>query len=141
MSTILVPVDGSAAAMHAVEFAAKLAQNDPSLKLHLLNVQSPNLYGSLIEGIGSTVPLHQILREQGETVLEPYVKALEGRTIAFDAQVKNGRPAEVICNYARDHNSLRIVMGTGGTATSNYLFGSVAYAVVAASPAPVTLIR
>ncbi len=141
MSTILVPVDGSAAAMHAMQFAARLALHDPSLKLQLLNVQSPTLAGSVLEGIGSTIPLHQIMREQGEAVLEPYVKELTGRGIAFDAQVRNGRAADVICDHARGHNALRIVMGTAGTPASNYLFGSVAYAVVAESPVPVTLVK
>ena len=41
---ILVPIDGSTAALRAMSLALVQAKRNPELRLHLLNVQSPALH-------------------------------------------------------------------------------------------------
>ncbi len=62
---------------------------------------------------------------------------LEGTTL-----VREGRPAEIICDEARETEADLIVMGTRGlTGLKHLLVGSVAEHVIRLAPCPVLVAR
>lgn len=59
----------------------------------------------------------------------------------LDAAVVEGRPAEMILEYAKEHDVDAIIMGSRGrSGVSRVLLGSVAGTVVQNSPVPVTVV-
>ncbi|WP_283150033.1 universal stress protein [Silvimonas soli] len=139
---ILVPVDGSDNAQRALEHAASLVTHNPNLALRLLNVQQPGLYASVLEGIEGMEPMTQLLHQQGEEVLAPYIEWLNAKGVAFSTRVRLGKPFSVICEQASHHDCQRVVMGTrGNEGLDRFMLGSVAAQVAATAPVPVTLIK
>ncbi len=141
MSKILIPVDGSDSASRALAYAVELKKQDQSIELLILNVQQPNLYSSLMEGISTQFSMQNMLLEQGEAILAYHAQALEKHQIEFDQSIKLGRVEDVICAQAKAEGAERIIMGRNGIQQGSYLFGSVAYPVVLGSSIPVTLIQ
>lgn len=141
MRKLLIPVDGSAAAQRALQYALALKAQDEALEISLLNVQQPTLYASLVEGINTQLSMQHMLLEQGEAILDFHGQTLREKGIAFTQSIKIGKAADVICEQAKQANVQHIIMGAHGSHVGSYIFGSVAYPVVIHSPVPVTLIK
>jgi nucleotide-binding universal stress UspA family protein len=120
---ILLPFDGSPAALRAVELLAGYAGDAASLTPLVLHVQpqSPNA---------------------GHTVLKPAVERLAAAGIAVAAEVRVGPPAPTILSEARLASAEVIVMGTRGEGTLHgFALGSVALRVVHGNGPPVVLVK
>jgi nucleotide-binding universal stress UspA family protein len=118
---ILLPFDGSAAALRAVELLAGHAGDPAALSATLLNVQPQ-------------------AAEPGRTVLEPAVERLAAAGLAARAEVRVGPAAPVILAEAAASDV--IFMGTRGTgALQGYALGSVALRVVHGNGPPVVLVK
>lgn len=142
---VLIPIDGSEAALRAVAYAVSLVPvlREP-LEVLLLNVQHlPVSLDLLLNGRSSEVRiLEQPLREAGAGVLAPAQALLEKTGITCSAHVEIGDPAPTISRFARTYHCEEIIMATRGLGTvTGLILGSVANKVLHLTTVPVTLVK
>jgi nucleotide-binding universal stress UspA family protein len=134
---ILVPLDGSREAEHAIPAALEVARRTDA-RLELLRVRPPREIREEIEGRPFTDPGPPSIERR-------YLDQLAARLSDVDrltVKVIRGEPAESIANRAADIGASLIVMCTharGGA--GRLLLGSVADAVVRSAAVPVMLLK
>jgi nucleotide-binding universal stress UspA family protein len=137
----LVPIDGSASAMRALEHALAQLRGHADAELHLLNVQVRPVHtfpGKLV----SPDLIDQELRHEGEALLENAVAPARIGDVAIVRHVRIGHPGGEIAACAAEQCCDAIVMGTRGMgAIAGILLGSVATKVVHLAQVPVTLVK
>jgi nucleotide-binding universal stress UspA family protein len=143
MEKILIAVDGSDHAVHAVEYVAarRAARATPAdVEIHLLNVQTP--FPSLAAQAAGAERVRQHHHEEGLAALQRGRAVLDAQNIPYAFHIGVGDPAEVIAAYAQDKGCKEIVMGSRGLGSvSGLLLGSVATKVVHLATVPVTLLK
>lgn len=141
MKCALVPIDGSAAALRALQHALHELAQQAQARVHLLNVQARQIQ----PWPGKLVPPEMIdaeLRKTGARVLAQAESMAQAAGIKFTAHVGIGAAAHVIDGYAREHGCDAIVMGTRGlNAVADLVLGSVAHKLVHLASVPVTLVK
>lgn len=141
MNNILVPIDGSAAALRAMALAVAELKCVQGGRLHLLNVQAPQLHpwpGRLV----SPDQVEEELRRRGMEVLARAREMARGADVEPRQWVRIGSVAEEIVACANEHACDGIVMGTRGLgAAAAMALGSVAARVVHLARMPVTLVK
>ena len=141
MSKILVPVDGSESAQHAVEYVADLRTHGAQLQVELLNVQVPIVSG-YIACFVSQAMIDNGQRAESEEALRPAKHLLDERAVPYRATMLVGQIAETIADYAEKHQCNVIVMGTRGMdLIKTLVLGSVATQVIHLAGVPVTLVK
>jgi len=138
---ILVPVDGSAQAHTAFQFAV---EKFPFATIVLLNVINPAEAGYSAQA--SLPSFSEEWYEQQTDAAEGLFDNLIADVGADDRTVERvvevGRPTTVIVEYADDNDVDQIVMGSHGrSGVSRILLGSVAETVVRRADVPVTVAR
>lgn len=135
---ILVPIDGSANSLRALQFAAERFRESRHAQLILLNVQpgmppSRHVRPAMIKD-------HQL--RMSEEALDP-ARALAKRLgVVFDCYFRVGDAAEVIAKFATRTRCAEIIMGTRGLGrVRGLVLGSVATKVVHLASVPVTLVK
>ena len=138
--TLLLPVEGSAAATAATTHAAKLATTYDAT-VHVLSVvDTRNRFESPSSGLAPEA-WEESQREQATEAIDAAVAALPDAA-DVETSIEEGRPETVILEWVDDHAVDLVVMGTHGrTGIDHYLIGSVTEAVVRKSAAPVLTIR
>lgn len=138
---ILVPVDGSAACVRALDAVVRqIGMYKEVVEIHLLNVQRALPSRAATHVAGDVLPEYH--REQGLAELAAARARLDADKIAYQFHIAVGDAAEVIARYAGETGCQQIVMGTRGMSTvSNLLLGSVATQVIQLSPVPVLLVK
>ncbi|MBC7683252.1 MAG: universal stress protein [Ferruginibacter sp.] len=140
---ILVAVDGSKFALHAVKYAAKLvAQLLPgSHSITLLSVHDDTGLGHAKAFVGSET-VADYLREISEKELKPARKVLNAAGIQHDMVERTGHVAKEILDCAQKGKFDLVVLGSKGRgAIADLLIGSVAQRVLAAAQQPVLLVK
>ena len=141
MNNVLVPIDGSPAALRALAYVLRELRNRPDVPVHLLNVQAPLLHpwpGKLV----SPDMIEAELRGEGGQILAQAEAMAQTVGVTCVPHVSIGAAAEEIASYAAKHGCDAIVMGTRGMgAVGSLVMGSVAQKVVHLVPAPVTLVK
>lgn len=134
---ILLPVDGSAAALAAVQHALRLVQDGLRAEFVLANVQEP---ASLYELVVAHDPdvIEQVRSAAGADLLAPAEALLEAAGLSYESEVAGGQPAAVLVELLENYGCDAVVMGAVGSGSGA---GSVALALVQHSPVPVTLVR
>lgn len=138
MLRILLPVDGSENALHAVSFLLKKATlfREP-LQIHLLNVQHP--FPGTIRGVHRQA--QQAHQEQGLAMLSGARKLLDAAGVEYTHRVDVGEVPASIARYVEDHHIEQVIMGTRGHGTiTGMLLGSVATKVLHLVHVPVLLV-
>lgn len=140
MTTILIPIDGSASAKQALAFALSWYKTNPStFKLHLLNIQQPIFSGIPDYTMQAGVP-DQFYWDEGQAVFKTLRPMLGD--VNYEEEVIIGPVAESIADYAAKKHIDHIVMGTRGLGSvKGLLLGSVATKVLSLVDIPVTLIK
>lgn len=137
----LVPIDGSASAMRALNHAVAELGGRAGVQVHLLNVQTLPLHtfpGKLV----SPDLIDRELRREGERLLDQARAVAESAGLVCVCHVRIGHPGNEIAMCATEHGCDIIVMGTRGMgAAAGLLLGSVATKVVHAAQVPVTLVK
>ena len=133
--TVVIATDGSQSASRAVTVALDLA--------HRLDAEVHALY-VVEEGDVVAAPeevrerLRSALVENGEEAVESVRETEETVTTA----VREGRPADEIRAYAREHDADLVATGTRGRhGEYRFVLGSVAESLVRNSPVPVLTVR
>lgn len=137
----LIPLDGSAQALRALQFAAQEAQarKEPP-ELVLLNVQAP--LSSDITRFIDDKTVDDYHREAGEKVLQAARAALAGSGLPLAAHILVGEIAPTIVEYGSSQGCQMIVMGAHGSGSAmGVLLGSVSAKVVHNSPLNVLLVH
>lgn len=141
MKTILIPVDGSAHSVRALEVAKSMCSEVGDANLHIITVQAPIVSGNIRRFI-SAEDLKAFYEEEGNKALAP-VNHLLGQTGGnCTERIIVGPIAESIVDYAREHGCDHIVMGTRGLGrVGGLVLGSVATKVISLTELPVTLVK
>lgn len=137
---VLLAVDGSIHAHRAAEFLIGLARERP-MELHVLNVQPPVRYLSILEpDVQERAARLQL--EAGREVAAPVCELLERAALRYELHVVCDDPTEAIVRLARERGCGMIVMGTRGMgAIASLVLGSVALKVIHVAEVPVTLVK
>lgn len=139
---ILIPVDGSANALRAVEYAIGLvaALKEPP-QLLLLNVQW-NVAAGNVKLFIDQKTIDDYYREQGAAALQAARAALDAAALPYQYHISVGTPAEAIAQYADGQRVDQIVMGRQGQGgLQALLVGSVVHKVLHLTSCPVVLIK
>jgi nucleotide-binding universal stress UspA family protein len=134
--TIVIATDGSASVRRAVRVAVDLAERFDAA-VHALYVVDAGDVETSPERLRDQ--MREALRERGEEALAD-VQAETDREVTLE--VREGRPATEISDYAREVDADLVAMGTRGRHGENrFLIWSVAERVVRTCPVPVLTVR
>jgi len=138
---ILVPMDDSAMAERALEYAIETCVDPEITVLHVV--------GSATMMMGDAVSLaleddvDAAARQRAEPVFERAQRLAADHGVEIHTVVGVGDPARAIVNRADDYDA--VVMGSHGEhsedVTRGFLIGNVARKVFRRSPVPVTTVR
>lgn len=139
--TLVVPLDGSPCATHALEFALSTAKAGRST-LDVCSVVDPaNVVGSGAPS-GMAEGAMRALRQDAQRYVDEALSLAAGAGIRARGCVLVGDPVREIVGYARDVQADAIVMGTHGRrGFQRFLMGSVAEGVLRAASTPVITVR
>ncbi|HTP71545.1 MAG TPA: universal stress protein [Burkholderiaceae bacterium] len=141
MLKILLPVDGSAAALDAVRHALRLVANGLAARFVLANVQEPaNLY-ELVTAHDPDV-LQQVSAGAGAHLLEAAEALLNAAAAQWEREIASGDPAHVLAEMIERHEIDAVVMGARGLgAARSAVAGSVSHWLLTHCTVPVTVVR
>jgi nucleotide-binding universal stress UspA family protein len=146
VSRVLVAMDGSEVAEHALEYALDAF---PEASITVLTVVGEP---SALFGEATAIALSENPEESMAEYAEPVVERARDIVADHDAidpadhdavidfQIGNGHPARVILEVAGEYDTV-IVGSHGGSLTDRLFVGNVAEKVVRRSPVPVTVVR
>lgn len=138
---VLVPIDFSASADQALEFAMALARKLPA-RLTLLHVIHMIPLGLTDSGVPLPLAYMETLEADVRTSLATYRKRLTEAGLEAEVMSVHGSPFQSIIDVARDKQVDMIIMGTHGrTGLKHFLLGSVAEKMVRLAPCPVVITR
>ena len=135
--TIVVPLDGSPLAEHALATATMLAERAGS------RIEMVRAHQLILHDLGDQLALDQAMREEAQDYLDRTAKGIHDESGFRPAiTVLDGPPAEMIREHVRGLQDPLLVMSTHGrTGFSRAWMGSVADAVIRSGCAPVLLLR
>ncbi len=110
MLKILVPVDASRNALHAVRHVIAEFRKNPGFEVHLLNVQTP--FSKHVARFSARQDRDAYHKEQGEAVLAPLRTMLEEARVPFAEHIRVGGRAETIADEAKRLSVDHIVLAT-----------------------------
>ena len=142
MTKILIPVDGSDYALHAVDYVIKnVSVLKESPQVLLLNVQW-NVAAGNVKLFISQQTINDYYREQGMAALQSARAALDAAALPYQYHISVGTPAEAIAQYAHEQGVDQIVMGRQGQGgLQSLLLGSVVNNVLHLANCPVLLVK
>ncbi len=134
---IIVPVDGSAYSLKAVETACDLAKAQPSSTLVLMAVAIE------IPELGEGRYIYEKMKAQAEAALiQAKEVAQKCGTVGEVLLATGASPADEIVRVAKDEKADLIVIGSRGLASKTISFlGSTASKVVTYSPCSVLVVK
>jgi len=134
--SVVIATDGSRSVERAVAVALDLADRFEATVHALYVVDAGD-----VEAAPATVrdAFRTALEERGQQAIDDVERAASGEVVPV---VREGRPPQVISDYAREHDVDLVAMGTRGRHGENrFLIGSVAERVVRTCPVPVLTVR
>jgi nucleotide-binding universal stress UspA family protein len=138
---VLVPMDFSSYAEHALDYAIALAQKLQA-RVTLLHVIQPPLVAGADMGVWPSPTFVAELEAAITSDMEGYLARVTTAGLAGEIVVIHGNPSQEILDTARKRQVDLIVMGTHGrTGLPHALLGSVAEKVVRSAPCPVLVTR
>jgi nucleotide-binding universal stress UspA family protein len=139
---VLVALDGSEVAEGILPFVEQVA-GPLDAEVVLLRVIEPPSPVELVASAGVVAPDTFTLRDMdAKTYLSEVERRLSKKALRVRTRVAFGPPAEEILAAVRTTGADLVAMATHGrSGLGRALFGSVAQAVLRASPVPVLLIR
>lgn len=141
MNKVLVPIDGSESSLNALKAAMAFVDGRSDASLQIVTVQPPIASGNVKRFISAEI-LDEYYQEEGEKCLAGARELLAQSSVKASPVVLVGPIAETIVDYAKEHHSSHLIMGTRGLGRiSGLLLGSVATKVLSLIDIPVTLVK
>jgi len=140
---ILVPLDGSEHAAHALQKAIQLAKESNG-RLTLLHAYTPNIVPLPQEyAIPETTPrMVDIHQEKGAYILEEASKKVDTEGVPFETLLATGSPVETIVEASKRGKFDLIVLGARGLSPIKEVFlGSVSHGVATHAQCPVLVVK
>lgn len=138
---ILLPFDGSGAALQAVKSVIGLAGQGLATEVVLVNVQEP---ASLYELVIAHDPqvIEQVSQAAGTHILQSAQAMLRQAGIKHESVLASGDPAHAVADLLDSHGCQMVVLGASGTsALRSALLGSVCNEVLHRSAVPVMIVK
>ena len=141
MYKVLIPLDGSEAALQAVHHVLRWVAGGLKLRAVVANVQSSaNLY-ELVVAHDPQV-LRQVSDAAGRDLLRPGVQLLQAAGVQVEQAVAQGDPAQALLELAEAHACDAVVLSAhGSSGLLERVFGSVSQALLQHARIPVTVVR
>lgn len=140
LSTILVPIDGSAPALRALDHAIAVLKQAGGGDLHLVNVQPP--VDSLVTTFVGKAEVGDYHREEGMKALKPADERCRAAGFTPKLHIGVGKAGAVIAGFAKSLGAGQIVMGARGLGGAAGMFlGSVSRDVIGEAQVPVTVVK
>lgn len=139
-SHVLVPIDGSPLARHALDYALDVFD----CRVTVLNVVTPLDAGMSESGVLETGDRQAEARARADELIEEATERAGVTDRTVETAVVTGEPAEKILEYLESSDVDHIVMGGHGGPESGVLrrfLGTIATEVVGEAPVPVTVVR
>jgi nucleotide-binding universal stress UspA family protein len=138
---ILVAVDGSPAALEAVQHALRMLAQGLRASLVLANVQEPaTLYEMLLAHDAEVI--ERVSAEAGLHLLAPARALVQAAGVEHELEVARGDPAHTLIDIVENFGCDMVVMGARGMGTlRSALLGSVSHEVLHAAPVPVLIVK
>lgn len=138
---VLLPVDGSEAALNAVRYAMRLRLLGLPADFVLANVQEPpTLYEMAVAHDADR--LQSMRAAAGADLLRVPEGWLDAAGMPYESEVAGGEPVNVLLELAENYGCEAIVIGARGVSNPRAGgLGSVAMGVLQRSPLPVTVVR
>jgi len=141
MKKLLVPVDGSSAALRALKQAIAIARAAGGSIQIVHAHEEPEIYGHIAVYV-PRAKMEELQRGRSEAVLEAAEAEAKASGVPYTKDVLVGPLGEAIARHAEATGCDAIVMGRHGKSTlGDVLVGSVAMKVLHASKLPVLLVR
>lgn len=139
---VLLPVDGSEAALAAVHHALRLARDGLRASFVLANVQEPASLYEVVVAHDAQV-LENVSAAAAAHALEAAQALLRAAGAGYETEVAHGDPGHTLIDIAERFECELIVMGARGIGAPLRAarFGAVANAVLHAASVPVTIVR
>jgi nucleotide-binding universal stress UspA family protein len=138
---ILVPVDFSEYAEHALDYAIQLAAKLEA-RVHVLNVIGFPALGVPELGMALSASMMESIVKDNQAALDKLVDARRANAQFGEVMLRTGDARDVIVRTCSEVQADLIVMGTHGRrGVSRALLGSVAEGIVRTAPCPVLTIR
>ncbi len=141
MHSILIPIDGSEQARHALKHVIKSITEGLQAEIHILNVQPILLPLGELPLIDADL-IEKAQQEQAKKLLKSACSMLDKANLKYIQHAEIGPIASTIVDYAKTHACDSIVMGSRGMgAFGNLVLGSIANQVLHLTDLPVTLVK
>lgn len=139
---IMVPIDGSEMAWHALEHARALGEKFGGEIIVVHVVQPYNTIPS-IDGSPLFIPRDiDDIQQTGQTLLKQAEEKMAGYPYSFVTKIEFGYPAERILHLLKEENFDLIVMGNRGlSGIAEFLLGGVVSRVTQHSSVPVLIVK
>lgn len=138
---LLVPIDFSAPAAEALDFAIEMAAA-LGARVTVLHSYEVPVVGVPDGALVSSAEMAASLASSAQEALDKVVDAQKGRGVGLTAVLRNGEPRTTIVAVAKEVGADLVVMGTHGRrGIAHLLIGSVAEYVVRTAPVPVLTVR
>ena len=143
VARVIVPLDGSSLADHALPIAVTVAR-DLGVPIHLLRVLDDDVVRANVQaGITAATAYakaQEEVRSRASEELETHVQALRNQDITASAEILTGSPAVALLDAITPTDL--VVMSTNGCGgVRRWLLGSVADKLIREASAPVLLVR
>lgn len=133
---VLVPMDDSEMAKHALEYALEVHDDAEITVLHVAGAPS-GMMGKAV-ALTLTDDMDEAAEEAASEVFDQAREIAGEREIS--TEIRLGHPARAIVDHAEEFDAL--VLGShGGSLLDRLLVGNVAETVFRHSPVPVTVVR
>ena len=138
---ILIPVDGSDAALVAVRHALHLQREGLRASFVLATVQEPTYTYEMMLAPDADV-LDRVTGAVGARALKSAEALFEAAGLAFEREIGSGDAAQTLLEIAQRCGCEAIVMGARGRgALQGVLLGSVSQTILQTSPLLVTIVK
>ena len=133
---ILLPVDGSPAALAAVRHALRCCEAGLQASFVLVNVQEPPSLYEVVVAHDAEV-LSEVRRVAGAELLAPAEALLEAAGADWESEVAGGEPANLLIELLENYGCDAVVVGL----SRGSHVGGVTLALLQHAPVPVTVVR
>jgi len=138
---ILLPVDGSDAALEAVRHALRMVHDGLRASFVLANVQEPPTLYEIVRAHDAEV-IENVSTAAGAHALEPAQQMLRAVGVEFESEIGSGDPGHTLAEIAERFECDMVIIAARGVGDlRSAVLGSVSHSVLHAATVPVMIVK